>query len=213
MFLYRVKYADSESDIKNNDLLYKIDQQCQNTFDVLEPFKKITKTHFLFCYIYKLHNSHFVVVWNVCKFSIFCSTSKILPWLILWHHDDPMINESDHIKCSIIHILHMLCIFYIFIYFLSFIIVHTLYVPHVVHVFHDVLRRHHHWSVVCFIATSRCAAVPRGAELCGTLKSSSALPETLRNFRLFGTLQNSLELACKGPTRVKGATRVSDLHV
>ena len=33
MFLYRSKYKESESDITNNDLLYKIDQQCQNTFD------------------------------------------------------------------------------------------------------------------------------------------------------------------------------------
>ena len=38
MFLYRVKYTESESDIQNNDLLYKIDQQCQNTFECLEKF-------------------------------------------------------------------------------------------------------------------------------------------------------------------------------
>ena len=32
MFPYRVKYTESEYDLQNNDLLYKIDQQCQKTF-------------------------------------------------------------------------------------------------------------------------------------------------------------------------------------
>jgi hypothetical protein len=32
MFPYRVKYTESESDIQNKGLLYKIDQQYQNTF-------------------------------------------------------------------------------------------------------------------------------------------------------------------------------------
>ena len=35
-----VKYTESESDIQNNSLLYKIDKQCQNTFDFLEQFEK-----------------------------------------------------------------------------------------------------------------------------------------------------------------------------
>ena len=32
MFPYRVKYTDAESDIQNNDLLYKINQTHQTTF-------------------------------------------------------------------------------------------------------------------------------------------------------------------------------------
>ena len=36
MFPYRVKYTESESDIQNNNSLYKIHQQYQNTFDILE---------------------------------------------------------------------------------------------------------------------------------------------------------------------------------
>ena len=36
MFPYRVKYNASEYDIQNNDLLFKIDQQCQNTFEILK---------------------------------------------------------------------------------------------------------------------------------------------------------------------------------
>ena len=35
MFTYTVKYTESEYDIENNDFLYKIDQQCQNTFEHL----------------------------------------------------------------------------------------------------------------------------------------------------------------------------------
>ena len=38
MFPYRVKYTESESDIQKNNLLYRIDQQCQNTFEVWEPY-------------------------------------------------------------------------------------------------------------------------------------------------------------------------------
>ena len=41
MFPYRVKYTESESDIQNNDLLYKIDQKCQNTFENLDLGEKI----------------------------------------------------------------------------------------------------------------------------------------------------------------------------
>ena len=63
MFPYRVKYNESESDIQNNDLLYKIDQQCQNTFD----FSKIFENPIFFYYIYNFHNSYFV-------FSIIFST-------------------------------------------------------------------------------------------------------------------------------------------
>ena len=43
MFLYRVKYTESEYDIQNNDLLYKIYKQDQNAFDILEIFVKKRK--------------------------------------------------------------------------------------------------------------------------------------------------------------------------
>ena len=36
MFPYRVKYTESEYDIQNNNLLYKINQKCQNAFGMLE---------------------------------------------------------------------------------------------------------------------------------------------------------------------------------
>ena len=48
MFPYRVKYTEFESDIQNNDLLYKISQQCQNTFEHLEHIKKNKKLEFSF---------------------------------------------------------------------------------------------------------------------------------------------------------------------
>ena len=65
MFPYTEKYAESESDIQNNDLLNNIDQRCQNTFEYLQKMGKsemfnIFKT--LFCNIYELHNSNFVFV-------------------------------------------------------------------------------------------------------------------------------------------------------
>ena len=41
MFPYRVKYTESEYDIQNNDSLYKIDQQCQNTFEDFEHFGNV----------------------------------------------------------------------------------------------------------------------------------------------------------------------------
>ena len=37
-----------------------------------------------------------IVRFNIINFSS-CPTSKSPPWLISWHHDDPMINESDRI--------------------------------------------------------------------------------------------------------------------
>ena len=40
MFLYRVKYTESESDIQNNDLLYKLHNKCPNTFEMLKSFGK-----------------------------------------------------------------------------------------------------------------------------------------------------------------------------
>ena len=36
MFPYRFKYNESEYDIQNNNLLYTIDQSCQNTFEIFE---------------------------------------------------------------------------------------------------------------------------------------------------------------------------------
>ena len=49
MFPYTVKYTESESDIQNINLLNKIHQQCQNTFEFLEgfgKFEKIKNTYF-----------------------------------------------------------------------------------------------------------------------------------------------------------------------
>ena len=48
MFLYRVKYTEPEYDIKNNDLLYKIDKQCQNAFEQLVEFWKVEEMFLYF---------------------------------------------------------------------------------------------------------------------------------------------------------------------
>ena len=47
MFPYTVKYTEPESDIQNNNLLYKLHQQCQNAFEIFEKTKKIKKTQSL----------------------------------------------------------------------------------------------------------------------------------------------------------------------
>ena len=50
-------------------ILYKIDQKCQNTFEMLENIKtrkpKKTKNTNVFYYLFKMHNSYFVIVVNV----------------------------------------------------------------------------------------------------------------------------------------------------
>ena len=54
MFAYGAKYNESESDIQNNDLLYKLKQNCQNTFENLEMFSKRSQ-------IYKNVNFYFII--------------------------------------------------------------------------------------------------------------------------------------------------------
>ena len=65
MFSYRVKYTESEQDIHNNDLLYKIDQQFQKTFDILEHYDFLKTSTFSKCcfelyIIYIIHILYFV---------------------------------------------------------------------------------------------------------------------------------------------------------
>ena len=74
MFLYRVKYTESESDIKNNDLLYKIDQTHQNPFEMLENVgnfqKKMKNTSFYFVICIICFTLYFVnfVIWGIWGF-------------------------------------------------------------------------------------------------------------------------------------------------
>ena len=61
MFLYTVKYNESEYHTQNNNLLYKIHQTCQNTFKQNQFFKtfqtktKKTTKPLLFCILYILY--------------------------------------------------------------------------------------------------------------------------------------------------------------
>ena len=64
MFPYRFKYTETAYDIQDNDLLYKIDQQYQNTFECLEN-GKIRKCCFII-YIISI-----IKIWFVCKFCNF----------------------------------------------------------------------------------------------------------------------------------------------
>ena len=66
MFPETVKYTESEHDIQINELLYKIKQICQNTFD----FWKIEKQHNFSNFYFIIYTNciiHFCNVCNVCK--------------------------------------------------------------------------------------------------------------------------------------------------
>ena len=65
MFPYTVKYTESESDIQNNNLLYKIHQNAKILSKCWKMnFENITKNQILFYYMYKFHNSYFVIFVN-----------------------------------------------------------------------------------------------------------------------------------------------------
>ena len=62
MFPYSVKYNESEYDIWNNDLLYKIIPQCQNTFDFLDVGGNSENENQVFILLFIFfHNSYFVI--------------------------------------------------------------------------------------------------------------------------------------------------------
>ena len=48
MFPYTVKYTEFESDIQNNNLLYKIHKKYQNAFELLEHFEIFQKSILLY---------------------------------------------------------------------------------------------------------------------------------------------------------------------
>ena len=48
MFPYTVKNTESESDIQNINLMYKINQQCQHIFELLEHFEKFKSSNYFF---------------------------------------------------------------------------------------------------------------------------------------------------------------------
>ena len=100
MFPYGVKYTECESDIQNNDLLYKTHQEINNKSN----WKKNENFEFLICNMYKLHNSYFVVFVYVC---------------ILWIYG--FLYVHIYIYILYIQCIHNICIYtymymYIYIY-------------------------------------------------------------------------------------------------
>ena len=61
MFPFRIKYTESESDIRNYNLFLQKHKKCQITFEFLEKNRK-WETYFNFGIMYKLYNSYFVFV-------------------------------------------------------------------------------------------------------------------------------------------------------
>ena len=73
MFQYRVKYTESESDIKNYNFFYKNTNNAKKlsifrNFRKIEKFKKIKM---LFCIMYKLYNSILIIFGTFVSFVIF----------------------------------------------------------------------------------------------------------------------------------------------
>ena len=62
MLIYRVKYTESKSDIQNSNFFYKNTKKCQNTFEVFKNSNIFKQINFLFCIMYKLYNSYFVIL-------------------------------------------------------------------------------------------------------------------------------------------------------
>ena len=85
MFPYTVKYYKSEYDIQNNNLLYKIQQQCQNTFGILETFRNFWKRlkttnniyfqniQFIVCILSIVHILYFLYF---CMFCVGCESKQ-----------------------------------------------------------------------------------------------------------------------------------------
>ena len=79
MFPYKVKYTESEYDLQNKNLLYKEDQQCQTTLDILE----FVENKCLFLILHKLHSSYLItfVILGFFYFYIFIYILYIhVPW-------------------------------------------------------------------------------------------------------------------------------------
>ena len=78
MFPYTEKYTESESDIQNNDIVQNRPQmpKCFLNYGKRKRkpsnvFKTKKTSKFLFCNIYKLHNSYLVICFSFfCKFGI-----------------------------------------------------------------------------------------------------------------------------------------------
>ena len=85
MFPYTVKYTESKSDIQNNNVLYKIDQQCQNTFELWEKMKKIKSFNFVFSITYKLHNSYLYILYFQYILYIFVHTYIYISYSLFIH--------------------------------------------------------------------------------------------------------------------------------
>ena len=78
MFLYRVKYNESESDIQNNDLLYKTNQKYQKPFDFFVIFWKFQKYIFFKKFDFKMISVLWRFVWPAF------GGPKILVYIYIW---------------------------------------------------------------------------------------------------------------------------------
>ena len=79
MFPYTIKHTESECDIQNNDLLYKIHQQHQSTFEPIEFFEERTRKYsndffIVIGILYKIHSLYIAIfVFWVILYSLYIS--------------------------------------------------------------------------------------------------------------------------------------------
>ena len=65
MFPYRAKYTESESDIQNNDLLYKSTPRVQNKQDCLKMFGETRKFPKLFDIWYMIYDMIYDMTYDI----------------------------------------------------------------------------------------------------------------------------------------------------
>ena len=94
MFIYTEKYTESEKHIQNINLLYKIHQRCQNTFEQIETSINIKKhKKWLFRYLNKFHNSYFVFFVYFVFFDFF-----VYFCIVVYSLGEPLGGSETHVN-------------------------------------------------------------------------------------------------------------------
>ena len=113
MFLYRVKYNESESDIQKYQFIVQNTPHNAKTLCLKNRcFRKITKRfkHFklLFSNLYKFYNSYFVIFWYFVYYWLYISSQSIqfnstiqfnAIWLFSWFSGAP---HTEHGKSTVL---------------------------------------------------------------------------------------------------------------
>ena len=80
MFPYRAKYTESESDIQNNELLYKSTPTIQNKQDCLKMFGETRKIPKLYDIWYMIYD-----IWYNIWYDIWYNRWDDMIWHMIWY--------------------------------------------------------------------------------------------------------------------------------